>query len=96
VFHQNTKGYRDPFRIRDNHDHRENRDYRSSEILSDNRDYRFSKKSCNNRDNHIQQEAIIVFTEKLKISFCINPSGSHSTSAELLSKNKPSKYAFLN
>jgi hypothetical protein len=37
LFHQNTKGYRDPFRIRDKHNHRDNRDYRSSEILIDNR-----------------------------------------------------------
>ncbi len=36
VFHQNTKGYSDPFRIRDNQDHRDNRDNRSSKILSDN------------------------------------------------------------
>jgi hypothetical protein len=32
-----------------------------------------AKKSCNNRDNHIQQEAIIVFHEKLKTPFRINP-----------------------
>jgi hypothetical protein len=39
-----------------------------------NSDYRFGKKSCDNRDNHIQQEAIIVFREKLKSPFRINPS----------------------
>ncbi len=31
------------------------------------------KKSCDNRDNHNQQEAIIVFSEKLKTAFRINP-----------------------
>jgi hypothetical protein len=35
VFRQNSKGYRDLFRISDNHD---NHDYHSSEILSDNRE----------------------------------------------------------
>jgi hypothetical protein len=39
-----------------------------------NSDDRFSKKSCDNRDNHIQKEAIIIFREKLKTPFRINPS----------------------
>jgi hypothetical protein len=61
AFRQYSKGYRDLFRICDNLDYRNNHDYHSSEILSD------------NRDNHIQQEAIIVFREKLKTPFRINP-----------------------
>ncbi len=32
-----------------------------------------AKKSCDNHDNHIQQEAMIVFREKLKTPFRINP-----------------------
>ncbi len=35
--------------------------------------YRLSKKSCDNLDNRIQQEAIIVFREKFKTPFRINP-----------------------
>ncbi len=38
AFRQNSKGYCDLFRISDNHDHRDNHDYHSSEILSDNRE----------------------------------------------------------
>jgi hypothetical protein len=71
AFRQNSKDYRDLFRISDNRDYRDNHDYHSSEILGD---YRFGEKSCNNRDNHIQQEAIIVFREKMKTPFRINPS----------------------
>ncbi len=77
AFRQNSKGYRDLFRISDNRDYRDNHDYHSSEILSDNREIAIialAKKSCDNRDNHIQQEAIIVFREKLKTPFRINPS----------------------
>jgi hypothetical protein len=73
---QNSKGYRDLFHISDNRDYRDNHDYHSSEILSDNREIAIialAKKSCGNRDNHIQQEAIIVFREKLKTPFRINP-----------------------
>jgi hypothetical protein len=68
---QNSKVDRDLFRISDNRDYRDNHDYHSSEIFSDNR---FGEKSCDNRDNHIQQEAIIVFREKLKTPFRINAS----------------------
>jgi hypothetical protein len=58
---QNSKDCRNVFRISNDRDHRNNHDYHSSE------------KSCDNRDNHIQQEAIIVFREKLKTLFRINP-----------------------
>jgi hypothetical protein len=54
-------GYRDLFRISDNRDYRDNHDYHSSIIFSD------------NSDNHIQQEAIIIFREKFKTPFCMNP-----------------------
>jgi hypothetical protein len=68
AFRQNSKGYRDIFRIGDIRDFRYYHDYHSSEILSNNRKIviiALEKKSCDNRDNHIQQEAIIVFLEKL-------------------------------
>jgi hypothetical protein len=45
-----------------------NYDYRLCKICSNK-----SEKSCDNHDNHIQQEAIIVFREKLKTPFRINP-----------------------
>ncbi len=67
AFLKNSKGYRDLFRVSDN---RDNHDYHSSEMLSD---YRFGEKSCDNRNNHFQYEAIIVFREKLKTPFRINP-----------------------
>jgi hypothetical protein len=38
-----------------------------------NSDYCFGEKSCDNRDNHIQKEAIIVFCEKSKTQFRVNP-----------------------
>jgi hypothetical protein len=57
----NSKGCRDLIRISDDRDDRDNHDYHSSE------------KSCDNRDKHIHQEAIIVFREKLKTPFRINP-----------------------
>ncbi len=73
AFCQNSKDCRDLFRISDDRDHRDNHDYHSSEILSDNREIAIialAKKGC---DNHIQQKAIIVFREKLKTPFRINP-----------------------
>jgi hypothetical protein len=76
VFRHNSKVYRNLFRISDNRDYRDNHDYHSSEIISDNREIgiiALAKKSCDNHDNHIQQEAIIVFCEKLKTPFRINP-----------------------
>jgi hypothetical protein len=36
AFLQNSKGYRDLFRVSDNRDYRDNHDYHSSEMLSDN------------------------------------------------------------
>jgi hypothetical protein len=80
AFRQNSKGCLDLFCIsddRDDRDDRDNYDYHSSEIPSDNREIAIiasAKKLCDNRDNHIQQEAIIVFREKLKTPFRINPS----------------------
>jgi hypothetical protein len=68
AFCQNSKGYRDLFRISDNHGYRYNHDYHSSEILG--------RKSCDNCNNHIQQEAIIIFREKMKTPFRINPTCS--------------------
>jgi hypothetical protein len=50
--------------------------YRDPFRINDNRDYRFSENICDNRDNHIQQEAISVFHEKLKSLFRINPIAS--------------------
>ncbi len=38
AFRQNSKGFRDLFRISDDRDHHDNHDYHSSEILSDNRE----------------------------------------------------------
>ncbi len=38
AFRQNSKGCRDLFHISDDHDHRDNHDYHSSEILRDNRE----------------------------------------------------------
>jgi hypothetical protein len=76
AFRQYSKGYRDLFRIGDNRDYRDYHDYHSSEILSDNRKIAIialAKKSCDKRDDHIKQEAIIVFREKLKTPFRINP-----------------------
>jgi hypothetical protein len=76
AFLKNSKGYRDLFRVSDNRDYRDNHDYHSSEMLSDNREIAIialAKKSCDNRDNHFQHEAIIVFREKLKTPFRINP-----------------------
>jgi hypothetical protein len=36
AFRQNSKGYRDLFRLSDDRNHRDNHNYHSSEILSDN------------------------------------------------------------
>jgi hypothetical protein len=71
AFCQYSKGYRDLFRTCDNRDYRDNHDYHSSEILSNNRKIAIialAKKVAH------QQEAIIVFREKLKTPFRINPS----------------------
>jgi hypothetical protein len=38
MFHQNSKVYRELFRISDNRNYRDNLDYHSSEIVSDNRE----------------------------------------------------------
>jgi hypothetical protein len=38
AFHQNSKGYRNLFRISDNRDYRDNHGYNSSKILSDDRE----------------------------------------------------------
>jgi hypothetical protein len=38
AFLQNSKGYRDLFRVSDNRDYRDNHDYHSNEMLSDNRE----------------------------------------------------------
>ncbi len=45
----------------------------NTQRLSQNSDYYLSEKSCDNRENHIQKEAIIIFREKLKRPFRINP-----------------------
>ncbi len=77
VIRQNSKGYCDLFRLSDNRDYLNDHDYHSSKILSDNHKIAIialAKKSCNNRNNHIQQGAIIVFQEKLKMPFRISPS----------------------
>jgi hypothetical protein len=84
---QNSKGSLDLFRISydgilfrisNDHDHRDNHDYHSSEILSDNREIAIialAKKVeiIRNRNYHIHQEAINVFREKMKTPFRINP-----------------------
>jgi hypothetical protein len=59
----------DLFCISDNWNYCDNHDYRSSEILSDNRKiamFTLAKKVAIYAINHIQQEAIILFREKLK------------------------------
>jgi hypothetical protein len=66
TFLQNSKGCRDLFCISDDRDHRDNHDdHYSSEMLSDNREIAIIALA--------KKVAIIVFLEKLKTPFSINP-----------------------